>query len=129
MPVLITKHYCPNCRCKACWALRNPEPPEEIGKRVAREAFDKWLAERDSGNTETPNSEQGSEPGQRHGAAAKPRPVSAARSEPVTTETYGQAVAKAIAEHPNLITLTEGQISHIADEERKARRRRLQRAR
>ena len=51
------------------------------------------------------------------------------RSEPVTTEDYGQAIAKAIAESTNLITLTEGQISHIASEERKAHRRRIERSR
>ena len=133
MPVVIVNDYCRKCQCGSCRAIRYPETPEEIGRRWVNEIFAKVKEQLDQADAkpETPASEQDDVPDSQHAPSArhdeKPRPTTAYRIEPVTTGHFGQVIATAIAESPYLITLTEGQVNHIASEERKARQQRIER--
>ena len=132
MPVVIVNDYCRKCQCESCRAIRYPETPEEIGRRWANEIFAKVKEQLDQADAkpETPASEQDDDPDQQHTPSArhdeKPRPATANRIEPVTTEHFGQVIATANTESTNMITSTEGQINHIASEERKASQRRTE---
>ena len=113
MPLVIVNEYCSKCQCDSCRAIRHPETPEEIGRRWAEEVFAKVIAQLDQ-TDDAPETQSGKHDGVQD-------------RQPVTTEHYGQVIAEAIAAEPNMITLTEGQINHIASEERKARQRRIER--
>ena len=132
MPVVIVNDYCSRCQCDSCRAIRYPETPEETGRRCADEVFAKMKEQLDKtgDSTEAPDSEQDDVPDSQHAPSArhdkKPRPATAYRAEPATTEHFGQVTATAIAESPYLTTLTEGQVDHIASEERKASQRRTE---